>query len=93
MPESSTDTLTHRAAALVGEIAMATREAWSLHRIHELEATRADVLGVLQGQALEENDVRDVTAVLETEEVQGLLLVASPTHAVLLREELARRAS
>lgn len=88
----STDTLTHRAAALVEEIAMATREQWSATRIGELAAIREEVLDELHGRAADENDVRDVTAVLETEEVQGLLLVASEEKAVLLREELARRA-
>jgi len=56
----STVVLTHRAAALVGEIAMATREGWSLHRIHELEDARATALEELHGHAIAEDVVRGI---------------------------------
>ena len=55
MPEITTDVLTHRAAALVEEIAMATREQWSTHRIDELKMVRAEVLDELHERALAED--------------------------------------
>lgn len=62
MSTLTTDVLTHRAAALVGEIDMATREGWSAHRIHELEEIRVEVLDELHGRAAVENTARDTVA-------------------------------
>lgn len=49
------------------------------------------ILDELHERAAEENQVRDVTAVLETWEVQALLLAANREKQPLLIEELTRR--
>lgn len=92
LPENMIDdVLTHRGEALRLEAEMAVREGWSAHRISELAADRVVVLDELHGRAAEENEVRDVTAVLETWEVQALLLAASREKQPLLIDELTRR--
>lgn len=48
------DALNHRAAELVGEIAMATRKGWPASRIGELAEIRREVLDELHGRALAE---------------------------------------
>lgn len=86
----STESLTHRAAALVDEIAMATREAWSPHRIHELEDMRADALEDLHGRAIAEDIERgiehlDDVALGRCLEFALLLDVSVPRTAVAVR--------
>ncbi|RSN26515.1 hypothetical protein DMC63_01380 [Streptomyces sp. WAC 05977] len=56
----STDSLTHRAAALVDEIAMAEREGWSARRIAELRTIREEVLGALHERAIEDDVERRI---------------------------------
>ncbi|MFD5245027.1 hypothetical protein ACFWIW_10810 [Amycolatopsis sp. NPDC058340] len=86
----STDSLTHRAAALVDEIAMAEREGWSAKRIAELTATRQEVLDELHERAhaddvlrsirhLEDRSLRSMAAFAE------LIDQSSPRTAIAIR--------
>lgn len=84
------DVLTHRAAALVGEIAMATREGWSAHRIHELEDDRSTVLEELHGRAIAEDVERGIegdgdVALGRLLEFGLLLDVNAPRTAIAIR--------
>ncbi|ANN16235.1 hypothetical protein SD37_11665 [Amycolatopsis orientalis] len=78
--------LTHRAAALVGEIAMAQREGWSAHRIHELEDIRATALEELHGHAIAEDVERGI------EGDDALMLGRLLEFALLLDVEAPRTA-
>lgn len=74
-----TDTLTHRAEALRGEIDMATREGWSATRIAELKADRAAVLDQLHTRAIADDNADEYAtaefAVTETADLNTLLAV------------------
>lgn len=100
MPEITTDALTHRAAALVDEVAMATREVWSTKRIAELAAIRVAVLDELHSRAYADHVDRSVRR-LEDRTLQNMLVLAelidqsAPRTAIairVVREELHRRA-